>query len=149
VICLDTNYLIRCLEPGSEEAERITAWYGRGERLFVPMPAWYEFLCAPVTPEQAEIMRAFLTEVIPFAELQAREAARLFNAIGRKRSLRVDAMIAATAIVAGARLATGNRNDFAPFLAHGLELARGVGALAGRCLSGFVGRPHFSATVNM
>jgi len=122
VICLDTNYLIRCLEPDSEEAGRITAWYRRGERLLVPMPAWYEFLCGPVTLEQEEIMRAFLAEAIPFAEAQAREASRLFNAVGRKRSLRVDAMIAATAIVAGARLATGNEGDFAPFLAHGLQL---------------------------
>ncbi len=122
MICLDTNYLIRCLEPGSEEAECIMAWYGRGERLVAPMPAWYEFLCGPVTLEQEEIMRAFLAEVIPFAEAQAREASRLFNAVGRKRGLRVDAMIAATALVAGARLATGNQHDFTPFLAHGLEL---------------------------
>ncbi len=98
MICLDTNYLIRRLEPGTEEAERITAWYRRGERLLAPMPAWYEFLCGPVTLEQEEIMRAFLAEVIPFAEAQAREASRLFNAVGRKRSLRVDAMIAATSI---------------------------------------------------
>jgi predicted nucleic acid-binding protein len=86
------------------------------------MPAWYEFLCGPVAAEQEEAVRAFLAEVIPFNEEQARESARLFNAAGRKRSLRVDAMIAGTAIVAGARLATGNRNDFVPFLAHGLEL---------------------------
>lgn len=122
VICLDTNYLIRCLELGSEESDRITSWYRRGERLCAPMPAWYEFLCGPVTAEQEEAVRAFLAEVIPFAEAQAREAARLFNAAARKRSLRVDAMIAATAVVSGARLATGNRDDFAPFVAHGLEL---------------------------
>jgi predicted nucleic acid-binding protein len=94
----------------------------RGERLLAPMPAWYEFLCGPVTLWQEEIMRAFLAEVIPFADAQAREASRLFNAVGRKRSHRVDALIAATAIVAGARLATGNESDFAPFLAHGLQL---------------------------
>ena len=123
MICLDTNYLIRCLEAGSEEAERITAWYRRGERLLAPVTAWYEFLCGPVTAEQEEIVRAFLAEVIPFAEEQAREAARLFNATGRKRHLRVDTMIAATSIVAGAPLATGNREDFQPFLAHGLKLA--------------------------
>lgn len=122
MICLDTNYLIRCLEPGSTEAKRITAWYRRGERLTTPTTAWYEFLCGPVTAEQEETVRAFLTEVIPFAEEQAREAAHLFNVTGRRRHLRVDAMIAATSIVAGARLATGNRADFEPFLAHGLKL---------------------------
>ena len=123
MICLDTNYLIRCLEAGSEEAERITAWYRRGERLLAPVTAWHEFLCGPVTTEQEEIVRAFLAEVIPFAEEQASEAARLFNATGRKRHLRVDTMIAATSIVAGAPLATGNREDFQPVLAHGLKLA--------------------------
>jgi predicted nucleic acid-binding protein len=121
VICLDTNYLIRCLEPGSEEARRITDWYRGEERLIAPMPAWYEFLRGPITTEQEEIVRAFLAEVLPFTEAEAREAARLFNAAGRKCSLRVDAMIAATAIAAGARLAAGNRNDFTPFLEHGLE----------------------------
>jgi predicted nucleic acid-binding protein len=123
VICLDTNYLIRCLEDGSEEAGRITDWHRHGERLITPMPAWYEFLCGPITIEQEEIVRAFLAGVIPFNEAEAREAARLFNAAGRKRALRVDAMIAATTIVSGARLATGNRGDFAPFLPLGLELA--------------------------
>ena len=122
MICLDTNYLIRCLEDGSEEAGRITDWYRSGERLITPVPAWYEFLCGPITMEREEIVRAFLAEVIPFTEAEAREAARLFNAAGRKRSLRVDAMIAATAIVAGAQFATGNRGDFAPFLPLGLEL---------------------------
>ena len=65
MICLDTNYLIHCLEAGSEEAERITAWYRRGEHLLAPVTAWYEFLCGPVTAEQEEIVRAFLTEVSP------------------------------------------------------------------------------------
>jgi hypothetical protein len=123
VICLDTDYLIRCLEPGSEEADRIAAWYRRGERLIAPMTAWYESLCGPVNAEQKNIVRAFLAEIIPFAEEQAREAAHLFNTTGRKRHLRVDTMIAATAILSGARLATGNREDYQPFLAHGLKLA--------------------------
>jgi predicted nucleic acid-binding protein len=56
-------------------------------------------------------------------EKQANESARLFNLVGRKRSLRVDAMIAGTAIAAHARLATDNRADFLPFVAHGLVFA--------------------------
>jgi predicted nucleic acid-binding protein len=87
------------------------------------MPAWFEFLCGPVTPAQISTIRAFLTEIVVFDEPQAREAARLFNAVGRKRHLRVDAMIAGTASAVGAALATGNRADFAPFVAHGLLLA--------------------------
>jgi predicted nucleic acid-binding protein len=36
--------------------------------------------------------------------------------------MRIDAMIAATAIVAGAELATNNRADFNAFVPHGLKL---------------------------
>jgi len=38
------------------------------------------------------------------------------------RSLWVDAMIAGTATVAGARLATNSRSDFDAFVPHGLQL---------------------------
>jgi predicted nucleic acid-binding protein len=40
--------------------------------------------------------------ILPFGIDEAREAARLFNVTGRKRVLRVDAMIAASTIVADA-----------------------------------------------
>ena len=122
MICLDTNFLIRCVEPGSKEAAKIVEWYLSGEPMVVPMPAWFEFICGPLTPEQEATVRSFLQAVVPFTEREAREAARLFNATHRKRTLRVDAMIAATAIVAKAPLATNNLDDFEPFLAHGLEL---------------------------
>ena len=122
MICLDTNYLIKGIQPGSEEAARMTAWYRAGEQLITAMPAWFEFICGPLTEQQEATIRAFLTEIVPFDEKQAREAARLFNETGRKRSLRVDAMIAGTAIAANARLATNNRADFKPFVTHGLKL---------------------------
>ncbi len=122
MICLDTNYLIRCVELGSQEAARMESWYRDGEPMITPMSAWFEFIGGPLTKEQEESARAFLADIMPFTEAEAREAARLFNAAGRKRSLRVDAMIAATAIVAKAPLATANRDDFTPFLPHGLKL---------------------------
>ncbi|MFN0130206.1 MAG: PIN domain-containing protein [Verrucomicrobiales bacterium] len=87
------------------------------------MSAWFEFICGPLSLEQEETARAFLADILPFTETEAKEAARLLNAVGRRRPLRVDAMIAATAMAAGASLATSNREDFAPFLPHGLELA--------------------------
>ena len=40
-------------------------------------------------------MRGMLHEILPFDETQAAEAARLSNVSGRRRKLRVDAMIAA------------------------------------------------------
>jgi predicted nucleic acid-binding protein len=90
--------------------------------LVTPMPAWYEFICGPVTPAQISVMRAFLHEIIPFDETQANVASVLFNAAGRKRSLRVDAMIAGTALSKGAILATNNQSDFSLFVPHGLVL---------------------------
>ncbi len=122
MICLDTNYLILGLVPGSAESASLITWSQAGERLVTAMPAWYEFLCGPVTPAQILAMRSFLEEIIPFDDAQASTAAHLFNAAGRKRGLRVDAMIASTAIIAGAVLATNNHKDFQPFVAHGLTL---------------------------
>ena len=122
MICLDTNYLIRGVTAGTVEAAELVAWIEAGEILITPMPAWFEFICGPVTDEQTETMRAFLTTIVPFGEAEAKEGARLFNAIDRKRSLRIDSMIAGTASAAKARLATMNRADFKPFVPHGLQL---------------------------
>lgn len=123
MICLDTNYLILGLVSGSRESQKLIEWSQAGETLTTPMPAWYEFLSGPVTSMQIDTMRAFLDQIIPFDQPKALEAAHLFNAAGRKRTLRVDAMIAATALVAGAHLATNNRADFDAFIPHGLKLA--------------------------
>lgn len=123
MICLDTNYLILGLVPGSAESQALIKWTQAGESLVTAMPAWYEFICGPVTPSQVTAMRAFLSSVVPFDEPHAMEAARLFNAAGRRRALRIDSMIAATAILSGAALATNNRTDFNAFVPHGLKLA--------------------------
>lgn len=122
MICLDTNYLILGLVPTSEESREIIAWTLAGEILVTSMTAWYEFLCGPVTSLQIAAIRAFLSDILPFDEPQAIAAAHLFNATGRKRGLRVDAMIAGAAMAAGASLATNNRTDFALFEPHGLKL---------------------------
>ena len=122
MICLDTNYLILGLVRSSKEGRDLIAWAQAGEALITPMPAWYEFICGPITAPQVATIRAFIHQVVPFDEPQAVAAARLFNAIDRKRSLRVNAMIGGTAIAAGATLATNNRKDFSAFVPHGLLL---------------------------
>lgn len=66
-----------------------------------------------------------LPGIVPFDDAQAREAARLFNAAGRRRPLRVDAMIAAAATLRHAPLATGNIEDFRAFVDSGLKLVAG------------------------
>lgn len=123
MICLDTNYLILGLVAGSRESGELAAWVAAGEQLVAPSLVWFEFLCGPVTDAQLRTMRAFLHELMPFDEPQAIVAANLFNAAARKRSTRVDAMIAATAIVADAALATNNAADFLPFRESGLRFA--------------------------
>lgn len=124
MICLDANFLIGGLIEARPESRQLLAWAAAGETFCTAAPAWYEFLCGPVTPAQIATMHAFLNRgIIPFAAAQARVAAQLFNAADRPRRLRVDAMIAATAISQQAALATLNTADFKNFVPHGLMLA--------------------------
>jgi predicted nucleic acid-binding protein len=123
VILLDTNYLIRALVDGSSESERVIGWLNTEEELCTSAIAWYEFLSGPVDDEGVDVIRAVLQDrVLPFTADCAAEAARLYNSTGRIRRLRVDAMIAASAIMVGARLATENEADFQTFTGEGLRL---------------------------
>ena len=122
MICLDTNYLILGLVSESREAEQLIAWSRAGERFCAPAVVWYEFRCGPIDARQETTMRALLHDIIPFNSFQADEAARLFNATGRRRPLRVDAMIAAAATSRHIPLATNNYQDFLSFTPYGLSL---------------------------
>lgn len=122
MICLDTNYLIMGLVAGSDEATRLLAWAESGETFSVSSIVWYEFLCGPITNEQEAAMQLLVPDIVVFDGAVAREAARLFNAVGRSRRLRVDAMIAATAIIGDTPLATRNLADFSRFTDLGLRL---------------------------
>lgn len=123
MILLDTNYLIESLVVGSKAATEVSQWLGSGERIGIAAIAWYEFLCGPLTVEESDLAKAIVAGGIqPFMDREAKIAANLFNATDRKRTLRVDAMIAGTAIAAGARLAKRNLEDFSPFVPHGLVL---------------------------
>lgn len=122
MICLDTNYLIRALLPRTSDATRVERWIESGEIIILPTVAWYEFLCG-CTEEEEQLALALLTGGLhPFGDTEARISARNFRSLKTARHLRVDAMIAGTAIAANARLATNNRADFKPFVAHGLKL---------------------------
>ncbi len=122
MICLDTNYLILGLVQGSLEAEELVAWSESGETFCTPSTAWYEFLCRPVNASQVSTMRGVLQSILPFDDRQAQEAARLYNATGRKRRLRIDATIASAATTHQVPLATNNQDDFTKFVPLGLEL---------------------------
>jgi predicted nucleic acid-binding protein len=51
-------------------------------------------------------------EALPVTADHARRAADIFNAQGRRRGTLIDCLIAATAIVEDAELATANPGDF-------------------------------------
>ncbi len=124
MICLDANFLIGGVSESRPESRHLLAWAAAGETFCTAAPAWYEFLCGPVSPAQIDTMLAFLRGgIIPFSTVHAQIASQLFNAAERPRRLRVDAMIAATAISQKAALATLNSSDFKLFTSHGLELA--------------------------
>lgn len=124
---LDTNFLICGLVVDSSESELLKQWYLGGRTLVTSSVAWYEFLCGPVTEPQIGAIRAFLKgpNVIGFDPNIASRAAQLFNQLGRPRRLRVDIMIAATAIEVEAELATANIGDFEAMVPFGLKLWRG------------------------
>lgn len=124
VIHLDANYLILATVAGSPEEQRIRAWLGRGEELATSAIAWMEFVTGPVSPAVVAAMTEVIDDrVHPVERKEAELAARLFNAVGRKRALRYDCLIAAAAISAGAALATNNQSDYAQFTGQGLRLA--------------------------
>lgn len=123
MIHLDTNFIIQALVPGSAAEAKLQAWLVAGEDLGISTVAWSEFLCGPLTPQDEALAQTFLAATEPFLAADARMAADLFNATGRRSRSLADCQIAATALRCGAEMATGNVSDFAPFHSQGLVLA--------------------------
>lgn len=119
---LDTSFLINALVPGTREGRRLREWIGHGLVISMSSIAWAEFLCGPVSEEDRQRARKVVGAPLPLVETEAAQAAELFNAGGRKRGTLPDCLIAATALLAGAALATSNRGDFRRFERAGLEL---------------------------
>ena len=109
---------------GSPAAQRVDQWLAAGESLAASALAWTEFLNGPVQPQEIALVESIVeARVVPFDKATAVLAAELFNKTGRRRGSRFDCLIAATAILAQAELATENNTDFTSFMAHGLKLA--------------------------
>ena len=123
MIHLDTNFLIQALVAGSPAETKLQAWLTTGEDLGIGTIAWSEFLCGPLTPQDEALAQLLLAAPEPFIAADARSAATLFNATGRRSRTLADCQIAAVALRCGARVATGNVADFTPFQTHGLTLA--------------------------
>lgn len=124
MIHLDTNYLIGLLVKGSPQAADVDGWLAAGPSLAASAIAWTEFLNGPVTPVEVSRVEAVLEgRIIPFGQPEAVLAANLFNQTGRRRGSRFDCLIAATALLTQAEVATVNQSDFMVFQPHGLRLA--------------------------
>lgn len=122
MIHLDTNVLI-ALPLLARQRHPLAQRIGKGEPVAVSSLVWFEYVCGPVDEsEQLLVRTAIGAQILAVDEEVAERAAVLFNHAGRKRSLRTDSLIAATAIGAGAELASYNAGDFAPFTAYGLRL---------------------------
>ena len=123
MIHLDTNYLIGLAVPGSLPAQKVDKWLADGERLAASALVWTEFLNGPVTGQEIVLVESVIEpKLVPFEKQTAVMAAELFNRAGRRRGSRFDCLIAATAILADAELATENKSDFVPFVPFGLKL---------------------------
>lgn len=123
MIHLDTNFLIQSLVPGSAAEAKLQTWLKDGEDLGISSIAWSEFLCGPLSHEDENLAQELFPAPEPFLASDARKAAELFNATGRRSRSLADCQIAAAALRCNARLATANALDFTPFQAHGLTLA--------------------------
>lgn len=123
MIHLDANYLMLATVAGSPEDRRVRAWLTEGEMLATSAIAWMEFVTGPVSTEAVFAMALVVQgRIQAIQQAEAELAADLFNRSGRKRALRYDCLIAASAILDQALLATSNRTDFAVFAAHGLRV---------------------------
>ncbi len=124
MIHLDTNYLVGLLVKGSVPAADVDGWLAAGESLAASAIVWTEFLNGPVTQVEVSRTEAVLeSRIVPFGRVEAMLAAELFNKTGRGRGSRFDCLIAATALLAQAEVATLNQSDFKVFVPHGLKLA--------------------------
>ena len=123
MIHLDTNLLIAAIDAAHPHHRHARRALSISKPAAAAAVAWTEFLSKPIPPVHLKALTAMLgARVIPFAKPEAELAAQLFRIAGVKRFQRVDTMIAATAILSGAELATVNTTDFAPFVPYGLKL---------------------------
>ncbi len=123
MIHLDTNVLI-ALPLLARQEHSLARRIAKGQPVAVSSLVWFEYLCGPVSETEQQLTHAAIGgRVVPLDEAAAERAAVLFNATGRKRQLRTDCLIAASALLADAELASFNSSDFELFVPHGLRLS--------------------------
>lgn len=121
---LDTNVLIAMASADTHLHQQVAEWSRQHRQFAASTMAWAEYCCGPVSARAREAWAAALDgQLLAVTPAIAEHAAQLFCDTGRRSRSLPDCLIAATALAYGAPLATFNRQDFAPFISHGLELA--------------------------
>jgi predicted nucleic acid-binding protein len=125
MIHIDTNLLIASIDPTHEHANLWPLLITAGDSFAVSAVAWTEFRSYPISDQQLRVLDRLLGGgVLAYERVHAELAGELFSRTNSKRKNRLDTMIAATAILADAELATANQADFKAFVSLGLKLYR-------------------------
>jgi predicted nucleic acid-binding protein len=123
MIHLDTCLLIAAVDASDAHHPLARLLAARQDPLATSAVAWMEFHARPVPELFTRSLHGMLRGgIIPFDQAVATLAGELIHRTGSKRRTRLDTMIAATAILVGAELATVDPDDFEFFLPHGLKL---------------------------
>jgi predicted nucleic acid-binding protein len=130
LIHLDNDYLAKLSEAGDEYRD-VQNWILSQHSIGTSAIAWNEFMRGPNNNgrNKADVAAAkalLQAGIAPFGEESAEFAAYLFNRIqrpsGSHLKLRMDCLIAASAITNKAILATRNLSHFRLFVPYQLEL---------------------------
>ena len=123
MIHVDTNLLIASIDPSHENARVWTRLVMVDEPIAASAVAWTELRSYSISSNQLlALEQLLLGGIVAYERAHADLAGELFRNTKTKRKNRLDSMIAATAILAGAKLATADQKDFQPFVSLGLEL---------------------------
>ena len=123
MVHFDTNFLIAVADVRSFERSLLNRWTREGQRVGASAIAWAEFLCGPLLPGAASIVRSVIGEPVAFTAADAAHAAELYNSTGRRRGSLNDCMIAAIALRSDAAVATKDAAHFRRFASLGLRIA--------------------------
>ena len=66
MIHFDTSFLIQALVPGSAPETKLQTWLTSGEDLGISSIAWSEFLCGPLTADDAALVEILFAAPEPF-----------------------------------------------------------------------------------
>ena len=114
MIHLDTSVLVDALTGPRRSASRLRAFLEDGERIVFSTIVLYEWLRGPRRQEELVAQEALLPRegAIAFGGAEASLAAQLYRSVRRARGREIDLIVAACAIVHGARFWTLDPDDF-------------------------------------